>query len=92
VQANRTNVVKIVLPNAAPPEGDLYPSLNQKAWDRLPTIFKEIIEWDRINPLLKKIVDFRIKDSDEYVGWKASRDSMRIGAENFITKQKGGRG
>lgn len=72
---------------AKSPEDMIFPILNDREWKRLPTIFKEIIEWDYISPIRNKVVSIK-----ELAEWKYSRNIMNLGAQNFISKQKGGTG
>jgi hypothetical protein len=57
----------------------------------LPKVFKEIIEFDRLDPRKEKVVKF--ENIEEYVEkvreWKATRIRLSAGAARFIEKQKG---
>lgn len=70
----------------------MYPKLDEKSWNRLPQIFKDIIQWDEKDPRQVKVV--AMADSETYLesvsDWKYNRNNLSEGARRFITKQRGG--
>lgn len=59
---------------------------------KLPEVFKEIIEFDKLDPRNVKVV--KLTNAEEYVEevkeWKAARARLSEGAQRFIQKQRGG--
>lgn len=73
-----------------------YLPLDEKTFDRLPNVFKEIIKWDSKkpeNPLASENV-VSIHDAREYMNtfkdWVFNKNNLIAGAERFISKQRSG--
>lgn len=70
-----------------------FPALDEKTWNRLPVVFREIIEWDEKMPQLDGDV-IQFADIPAYLeklkDWKYNRNNLSEGARRFIAKQRGG--
>lgn len=75
------NIERIPAPN------EMYPSLTEKEWNRLPGAFKKKINSDNTDPRLNKVVDLK-----DWFHWKRDRQVIKVACENHIKRQRGGNG
>jgi len=69
-----------------------FPKMDDKSFDKLPVVFREIIKYDELDPRQEKIV--KLVEYNEYMtnvqDWKYNRNNLSEGARRFVAKQRGG--
>jgi hypothetical protein len=69
-------------------EMELYPQMSKRSYDRLPQVFRWIIDADRRKPDVTSMKVVPLQKGHELREWNKDRINMNIGAENYIKSRR----